>query len=148
MLVAPAKSTPHEFKPVSDIDDQENLRCQFPTIHIYRKNPFLRGKILTQLIKHALGEALVFYYPFAGRLREWPGRKLVVECTGEGILFVEAEADIRLEQLGDAPQPPFPCSDELLYDVPNSGDILNSPLLLIQVRIVTLTKNPNKKFPI
>lgn len=137
VLIAPAKPTPHEFKPLSDIDDQESLRCQVPTIHIYRNHPFVRGRILTQLFKYALAEALVLYYPLAGRLRERSARKLVVECTGEGILFIEAEADIALDQLGDAPQPPFPYFDELLYDVPGSGHILNSPLLLIQVRRIS-----------
>ncbi|KAJ8641827.1 hypothetical protein MRB53_018521 [Persea americana] len=137
ILIAPAKPTPHEFKPLSDIDDQESLRCQVPTIHIYRNHPFVRGRILTQFLKYALAEALVFYYPLAGRLRERPARKLVVECTGEGILFIEAEADIALDELGDAPQPPFPYFDELLYDVPGSGHILNSPLLLIQLTNLT-----------
>ncbi|KAJ8641828.1 hypothetical protein MRB53_018522 [Persea americana] len=41
--------------------------------------------------------------------------------TGEGILFVEAEAEIALEQLGDAPQPPFLYFDKLFYGVPAYG---------------------------
>ncbi|EEF38392.1 3'-N-debenzoyl-2'-deoxytaxol N-benzoyltransferase, putative [Ricinus communis] len=112
-LIRPAKPTPHEFKPLSDIDDQDGLR----------------------VIKKALEETLVFYYPFAGRLREVRNnnRKLVVECTGEGILFVEAFADVSLDQFGDdAIRPPFPCFDELLSDVPGSSGIINCPLLLIQ----------------
>ncbi|KAL0423385.1 UNVERIFIED_CONTAM: Benzyl alcohol O-benzoyltransferase [Sesamum radiatum] len=60
------------------------------------------------------------------------GRKLVVECTGEGALFIEADADVRLQQFGDTLQPPFPCMEELLYDVPGSGGVVNCPLLLIQ----------------
>lgn len=138
VLVAPAKPTPHEFKPVSDIDDQEGLRFQTPNLQIYRNHEAFRGQNLTELLRKAIAKALVFYYPLAGRLREGPGGKLVVECTGEGILFIEANADVRLEQLGDAPQPPFPCSDELLYDVPGSGDIVNTPLLLIQVTMAIL----------
>ncbi|RWR82084.1 benzyl alcohol O-benzoyltransferase-like protein [Cinnamomum micranthum f. kanehirae] len=133
VLVAPAKPTPHEFKPVSDIDDQEGLRFQTPSVQIYRNHVALRGLNLSQLIQKGLAEALVFYYPLAGRLRARPGGKLVVECTGEGVLFIVAEADVRLEQLGDAPQPPFPCIDELLYDVPGSGAIVDCPLLLIQL---------------
>ncbi|KAK2991169.1 hypothetical protein RJ640_015474 [Escallonia rubra] len=46
---------------------------------------------------------------------------------------IEAYADVTLEQFGDALQPPFPCLKELLYDVPGSEGVLNSPLLLIQV---------------
>jgi len=56
----------------------------------------------------------------------------VVECTGEGVLFVEADADVALEEFGDL-LPSFPCWQDLLYDVPGSLNITNSPLLLIQV---------------
>ena len=76
---------------------------------------------------------LVYYYPFAGRLVEGSNRKLLVDCTGEGVLFIEADADTTLEHLGDAIQPHCPCFEELLYDVPGSGEILGCPLLLIQV---------------
>ncbi|RDY09997.1 Benzyl alcohol O-benzoyltransferase, partial [Mucuna pruriens] len=67
------------------------------------------------------------------RLREGRDRKLMVDCTGEGVLFVEADADVTLKQFGHALQPPFPCWEDLLYDVPSSRDVLHTPLLLIQV---------------
>ncbi|KAI3742703.1 hypothetical protein L1987_60396 [Smallanthus sonchifolius] len=87
----------------------------------------------TSVIREALAKVLVFYYPFAGRLKEGPSRKLLVDCSGEGVLFIEAEADVTFEQFGDALHPPFPCLDELLYDVPRSSGTIDSPLLLIQV---------------
>eukprot|EP00262_Sarcandra_glabra_P003603 TRINITY_DN1433_c0_g1_i1.p1 TRINITY_DN1433_c0_g1~~TRINITY_DN1433_c0_g1_i1.p1 ORF type:complete len:462 (+),score=31.03 TRINITY_DN1433_c0_g1_i1:64-1449(+) len=135
VLVTPAKLTPHEFKKLSDIDDQEGLRFQIPVIQFYRNDPSMRGRGRdpARVIREALSEALVFYYPFAGRLREGPGRKLMVECTGEGVMFIEADADVSLDHFGDALQPPFPCLEELLFDVPGSANVLNSPLLLIQV---------------
>ncbi|KAG6737293.1 hypothetical protein POTOM_058807 [Populus tomentosa] len=86
-----------------------------------------------EVIKEALAKTLVFYFPFAGRLREGPKRKLFVECTGEGILFIEADGDVTLEQFGDALYPPFPCLKELIFDVPGSSGMINCPLLLIQV---------------
>ncbi|KAL8550098.1 hypothetical protein ACS0TY_008796 [Phlomoides rotata] len=132
-LIPPAKPTPHEFKPLSDVDDQEGLRFQIPVIQFYRKNPSMEGKDPVKVIRDAIGKALVFYYPFAGRLREHAARKLVVECTGEGVMFIEADADVTLQQFGDALQPPFPCLEELLYDVPGSGGVLDCPLMLIQV---------------
>ncbi|KAL0430620.1 UNVERIFIED_CONTAM: Benzyl alcohol O-benzoyltransferase [Sesamum radiatum] len=132
-LIRPAKPTPHEFKPLSDIDDQEGLRFQLPLIQFFRKNPTMDRKDPVKVIRDALAKTLVFYYPFAGRLREMAGRKLVVECTGEGALFIEADADVRLQQLGDTLQPPFPCLEELLYDVPGSDGMVNCPLLLIQI---------------
>ncbi|KAA8527996.1 hypothetical protein F0562_035135 [Nyssa sinensis] len=133
-LVVPAKPTPHEIKQLSDIDDQEGLRFQVPVIMFYKSDPSMKGKDPVKVIREALAETLVFYYPFAGRLVEGPNRKLMVDCTGEGVLFIEADANVRIEQLGhDIIQPPCPYSKELLYHVPGSEGILGCPLLLIQV---------------
>ncbi|KAJ8762742.1 hypothetical protein K2173_012234 [Erythroxylum novogranatense] len=132
-LITPAKATPHEFKALSDIDDQEGLRFQIPVIQFYRYDPSMQGKDPVKVIREALAKTLVFYYPFAGRLREGPNRKLMVECTGEGVIFIEADADVTLQEFGDVLQPPFPGLEELLFDVPGSSGVLNCPLLLIQV---------------
>ncbi|KAF3442916.1 hypothetical protein FNV43_RR16834 [Rhamnella rubrinervis] len=132
-LVAPAMPTPRELKELSDIDDQDGLRFHIPVIQFYKYDPSMEGKDPVKVIKKALSQTLVYYYPFAGRLREGHGRKLSVDCTGEGIIFIEAEADVTLEQFGDALQPPFPCLEELLYDVPGSSGVLDCPLLLIQI---------------
>ncbi|XP_057425007.1 benzyl alcohol O-benzoyltransferase-like [Lotus japonicus] len=132
-LIGPAETTPREVKLLSDIDDQDGLRCQIPVVQIYRCNPSMAGKDPVEAIRKALAKTLVFYYPFAGRLREGPGRKLMVDCTAEGVLFIEADADVTLDQFGDPLQPPFPCMEELIQDVPGSEGILNTPLLLIQV---------------
>ncbi|WJX10659.1 Benzyl alcohol O-benzoyltransferase [Trifolium repens] len=132
-FVKPLKPTPHEIKLLSDIDDQDGLRFQIPVIQFYKYDPKMAGKDPVDVIRKALAKTLVFYYPFAGRLREGPGRKLMVDCNDEGVLFIEADADVRLEQFGDALQPPFPCLNELLFDVPGSSEVLNTPLLLIQV---------------
>nr|XP_043610572.1 benzyl alcohol O-benzoyltransferase-like [Erigeron canadensis] len=132
-LIIPAKPTPRELKPLSDIDDQESLKFQVPIIHFYRGHPKMRTKNPASVIREALAKVLVFYYPFAGRLKEGPARKLMVDCTSQGVLFIEAEADVTLKQFGGALQPPFPFMEDLLYDVPGSSNVLGSPLLLIQV---------------
>ncbi|KAK7393760.1 hypothetical protein VNO78_22324 [Psophocarpus tetragonolobus] len=132
-LIEPARATPREVKLLSDIDDQEGLRFQIPVIQFYRHHPSMAGKDPVDVIRKAVAKTLAFYYPLAGRLREGAGRKLMVDCTGEGVLFIEADADVTLHQFGDALQPPFPCWEELLYDVPASQGLLNTPLLLIQV---------------
>ncbi|CAH9135788.1 unnamed protein product [Cuscuta epithymum] len=140
-LVSPAEPTPREVKYLSDIDDQDGLRFQMPIIQFYGHHPSMNGRDPVKVIREALAKAMVFYYPFAGRLREGVGRKLMVDCTGEGIVFIEGDADVTLSDFGDALQPPFPCVEELLYDVPGSGDILNSPLLLIQ-ELLQVLSNP------
>ena len=131
-LVAPAKATPREVKLLSDIDDQGSLRHLVPVIQFYRCNPSMRGRDVVEIIRKALADTLVFYYPFAGRLRQGHNGKLMVDCTGDGIVFTEADADVTLEDFGDI-YPPIPCIEELLYDVPGTSAILNAPLLLIQV---------------
>ncbi|GMI85447.1 hypothetical protein like AT5G17540 [Hibiscus trionum] len=132
-LIVPTNPTPHEYKLLSDIDDQEGFRFQIPVIQFYEYNPSMQGRDPVKVIREALAQGLVFYYPFAGRLREGPHRKLMVDCTNEGLLFIEADADVSLEQFGETIQPPFPCLEGLLYDVPGSSGVLNCPLLLIQV---------------
>ncbi|GAV87396.1 Transferase domain-containing protein [Cephalotus follicularis] len=133
MIKPVVENTPRELKHLSDIDDQEGLRFQVPIILFYNNNPSMKGKDPVSVIREALGRALVHYYPLAGRLREGPSRKLMVDCNGEGILFIEAEADVTLERLGDSIYPPCGCFDEFLYNVPGSEGILNCPLLLFQV---------------
>uniref|UniRef100_A0A0A9H717 Uncharacterized protein n=1 Tax=Arundo donax TaxID=35708 RepID=A0A0A9H717_ARUDO len=133
VLVAPAAPTPRELKRLSDIDDQDGLRFHIPVIQFYRRSWQMGARDPAPVIRDAVARALVHYYPFAGRLRELEGRKLVVDCTGEGVLFIDADADVRLDHFGDALQPPFPCLEELLFDVPGSSEVLGSPLLLFQV---------------
>ncbi|XP_061350570.1 13-hydroxylupanine O-tigloyltransferase-like [Gastrolobium bilobum] len=132
-LVAPANPTPHEFKLLSDIDDQKGLRYHIPLVQFYRCKPQMAGKDPVQLIREALAKTLVFYYPLAGRLREGPSGKLMVDCNGEGVMFIEADADVTLEMFGNIFLPPLPCFDELLYNVPGSDGVIDCPLLLIQV---------------
>jgi hypothetical protein len=130
-LVGPASQTPRETKRMSGLDNMDVLRMQASLALFYRGG---EGDDPAAIIRRALGEALVHYYPLAGRLRETEGRKLVVDCTGEGVLFVQADADVQLADLEAAGlRPPFPCWDQLLFDVEGSSGTLNCPLLLIQV---------------
>lgn len=76
-----APVTPHEILPLSDRDDQQGLRFHIPFVLFYGNEPSMAGKDPVNVFRHALAQTLVFYYPFAGRLREGPGLKLVVDCT-------------------------------------------------------------------
>jgi len=134
-LVPPAAPTPREIKLLSDIDDQEGLRFNIPMIFIYRHEPSMAEKNPVKVLRHALSQTLVYYYPLAGRIREGARRKLMVDCTGEGVMFIEAEADLTLDQFGDALHPPFPCFQQLLYDVPDSERVMDCPIRLIQVQL-------------
>lgn len=135
VLVAPSKATPHEFKPLSDVDDQDGLRFYRSGLQFFRANPGMAGVDPAAVIKKGLADALVHYYPVAGRIREvMPEKKLVVECTGEGVMFIEADADVSLEDFGDMLCPPIPCYQELLCEPDgHSAVVVGLPLLFVQV---------------
>ncbi|XP_044318535.1 benzyl alcohol O-benzoyltransferase [Triticum aestivum] len=136
VLVGPASpTTPCEKKRLSDVDNQDELRSHIRGIFFYRGGGLARGDP-GDIIRRALSEALVHYYPLAGRLLEVENRKLAVDCTGEGVTFIEADADVRMADLeADVPglMPPFPWIEELCFEVDGSSAVLNCPLVIIQV---------------
>uniref|UniRef100_M1C8D6 Alcohol acyl transferase n=1 Tax=Solanum tuberosum TaxID=4113 RepID=M1C8D6_SOLTU len=93
----------------------------------------MEGKDPAKFIEDGLSNTLVFYYPLAGRLIEGPNKKLVVNCNSEGIMFIEADANVELDKLGESIKLPCPYLDLLLHNVPGSDGIIGCPLLLIQV---------------
>ncbi|CAD6212312.1 unnamed protein product [Miscanthus lutarioriparius] len=136
-LVSPARPTPSETKALSDLDDQRTLRYYETVIAFFRSRhgytSHRQPDDPAKAIKAALAEALVYYYPIAGRLREAAGGKLVVDCTAQGVVFVEADADVRLEELGKPLLPPYPCVEELLCDAGETRAVIGKPLVLMQV---------------
>lgn len=98
----------------------------------------MAGKDPVEVIRNAIAQALVFYYPLAGRVKEadYSEGKLMVDCNGEGVMFIEADADadadVTLEEFGEL-KAPFPCFQQLLYDAAAPEGVLNTPILLIQV---------------
>ena len=133
-LVVPAKATPHEVKHLSDIDTQGIIQHAIPVIQVYRGNLSMKGRDPVDIVRKALAETLVFYYPFAGRFRQGQNRNFMVECNGEGVVFVEADADVTVDDFGDIYHP-IPSFVELIYMVPGTLDLLNAPLLQIQVYV-------------
>ncbi|KAL6606767.1 hypothetical protein ACP70R_042420 [Stipagrostis hirtigluma subsp. patula] len=136
VLVAPAGPTPSETKTLSDLDDMEGMRFYSSGIHLYRHSPAKEGQDPAKVIREALAMALVPYYPLAGRLREEEGRKLVVDCAAQGVMFVEADADLTADDFGDVQCPPFPCFEQFILEsttVAGVEPVIDRPLLYIQV---------------
>ena len=125
--------TPRQSLYLSNIDDQTGTRDHIRKILFYRSDSSKKKneEDPVKVVKEALAKVLVHFYP-AGRLRDADNGKLTVDCTAEGVLFVEADADISLEEFGDL-YPPIPRGDDFINNVPGSENITNSPLLLIQV---------------
>ncbi|CAN1328587.1 Shikimate O-hydroxycinnamoyltransferase [Linum perenne] len=105
-------------------------RIHLPLLYFYKAVE--NGRFFEAgLLKETLRRVLVLFYPIAGRLARDEMGRLEVDCNGEGVLFVEAETDFRLSQIGES-APSF----ELLKLVPRvdySQEISSYPLLLLQV---------------
>ncbi|XP_059077897.1 3'-N-debenzoyl-2'-deoxytaxol N-benzoyltransferase-like [Cryptomeria japonica] len=88
-----------------------------------------------KIIREALSKVLVFYYPLAGRLRKKEDGKLQVECTGEGVLFVETMVDKNLSILGDLDQLK-PSFKQLLSRFPSNTAIEDAHPTVLQVTLL------------
>ncbi|CAI9777305.1 unnamed protein product [Fraxinus pennsylvanica] len=60
-------------------------------------------------------------------------KKLAVDCTARGAVFVVAEADCKLEDLGDITKPHNGMLCQLVYDIPVAENILEIPPMVAQV---------------
>ncbi|XP_047968327.1 omega-hydroxypalmitate O-feruloyl transferase-like [Salvia hispanica] len=129
-LVPPAEETEKGLYFLSNLD--QNIAVIVRTIYCFKSEE--RGnEDAVQVIKDALSKVLVHYYPLAGRLTISPEMKLIVDCTGEGAVFVEAEAECELRHLGDITKPDPVTLGKLVYDIPNAENILQIPPLVAQV---------------
>lgn len=136
-LIQPEEPTPRDILYLSNIDDQNGLRNHIPFVHFYPPSEAMQDHDPVVLIKQALSKVLVYYFPVAGRLRNTDNGKLSVDCNGEGVIFREANADVKLADLigvDGGLRPPFPQWNKLLIDdIWGSNLIADSPLLRIQV---------------
>lgn len=137
LLVTPNRSTPSHPLYLTNIDNQLGLRVHMNTLLFYG-SPCGSSSMKNQedpvhIIEEALAKLLVHYYPFAGRVRDADDKgNLMVDCTSKGVLLVEADADISLEEFGVL-SPPLPRALDFINYVPLSKPITESPLLLFQV---------------
>lgn len=127
-FVKPSQKTPLHVLDLSAIDRIPVLRCNARTLHVFRHGPDA-----AQVVKEALSKALVPYYPIAGRLVESVHSELQIDCSAEGVRFVEATVDCTLESVDyfeDVMSIPY---DELLpceFQDPERRE----PLVQMQVR--------------
>ncbi|GMJ09431.1 hydroxycinnamoyl- CoA:omega-hydroxyacid O-hydroxycinnamoyltransferase [Hibiscus trionum] len=129
-LVCPAEETAKGLYFLSNLD--QNLAVIVRTIYCFKSDK--KGSDnAAEVIKDALSKVLVHYYPLAGRLTISSEGKLIVDCTGEGVLFVEAEADCKMEDIGDITKPDPQTLGKLVYDIPGATNILEMPPLVAQL---------------
>ncbi|KAH7849066.1 hypothetical protein Vadar_012448 [Vaccinium darrowii] len=83
--------------------------------------------------QEALSKVLVPYYPAAGRLTMDSDGRLVVHCTDEGAVFVEAKADCTIEDIGNDTV----AMERLVYDTPSAKHLIEVPPLAAQLESLT-----------
>ncbi|KAL5543845.1 hypothetical protein UlMin_007629 [Ulmus minor] len=129
-LVPPAEETEKGLYFLSNLD--QNIAVIVRTIYCF-KSAAKGNEESAEVIKNALAKVLVYYYPLAGRLTISLEGKLIVDCTGEGAVFVEAEANCSVEEIGDITKPDPVTLGKLVYDIPGAKNILEIPPLVAQV---------------
>eukprot|EP00249_Psilotum_nudum_P006388 c19702_g1_i1 orf=133-1512(-) len=139
-MVAPATPTPLTARslPLSHFDlimrnFQYNQRILLYSLD-YLQEQLAFGSIVEKL-KSSLSQTLVHFYPLAGTLtftEEHLGGRLEVLCNDTGVEFIEAFANVSVEEMLDRRKPP------VLHELaPRKGamnmDGTDIPLLIVQV---------------
>lgn len=135
-MVRPARETPRQRVWNSNLD-LVVPRFHTPSVYFYRRpeaGPDAAPEVFfdAERMRQALAEALVPFYPMAGRLARDEDGRVEIDCNGEGVLFVEADApDATIADYGDfAPTMEL---KRLIPAVDYTDDISAFPLLVLQV---------------
>jgi hypothetical protein len=99
VLVKPSKPTPSGVLSLSSIDNSPTHECLCQIVYVFRSKVDTSSSMSGQadpacVIKEALSQALVYYYPLAGKLNKCSDLgKLQINCTADGVPFLEATAN-------------------------------------------------------
>ncbi|XP_051115190.1 shikimate O-hydroxycinnamoyltransferase-like [Andrographis paniculata] len=129
-VVKPSEPTPKTILELSNLDSIMP-RIMYARVLLFYRRPAAASAFLdSAVLKSALSRALVHFYPFAGRLTADQNNHIQIDCNGDGALFVEADSDADLEDLGDF-SPRYDVT--LIPAVDHSKQISEKPLFLVQV---------------
>ncbi|KAE8806226.1 3'-N-debenzoyl-2'-deoxytaxol N-benzoyltransferase [Hordeum vulgare] len=134
-LIPPAGPTPCGTLPLSSIDKTVagsgfvNLIQVFPPPSVSAARKDQSAVAAVAAMRNGFARALVPYYPVAGRVAS---SGLAVDCTGEGIWFVEAAASCALADVDGLDCFPLLIPGELLLPGPPPGEKLNHHILMVQ----------------
>ncbi|KAF2317004.1 hypothetical protein GH714_010324 [Hevea brasiliensis] len=125
-MIRPAEDLPNQHQWLSNLD----LLHHVPTVYFYNSDKY-PNSLEAKALKEALSKVLVPFYPVAGRLGKDDNVRLEITCNNEGVLFIEAQTDSEIDDIGDLmlnveiPQ--------LIPSVDNSQGISSFPLFGAQV---------------
>ncbi|KAI3832197.1 hypothetical protein MKX03_016492 [Papaver bracteatum] len=128
-MVTPAEETPNGLHFLSNLDTMVHM---IDTCYCFNTTSDVGRLDATQVMKDGLAKVLVHYYTFAGRIIMNEKGKYMVNCTGEGALFVEADANLALNEIGDFTKPDHVTYGKLVYGLLDPTSIHN-PLVVAQV---------------
>ena len=137
-MVKPAEKTPKRGLWLSSLDMLTPIPGHYPLFYISKPSstpidPSVRF-MNASVLKEALRKVLADFYPVAGRFRHDHNGRLEINCNGEGVLFVEAETDAVVDDLGDfTPTPEL--HEALVPTVDATAGLSSFPLLALQVSL-------------
>ncbi|KAH9617698.1 hypothetical protein KSS87_006946 [Heliosperma pusillum] len=133
IMIRPAKETPRVTLGLTSLDMIIRSPNSHTTIFFIYNPPHPSAKFDSETAKKALSEILVHFYPLAGRLKLNPNNdRYVIDCSGEGALYVEAETSHTLADFGDFG--PGPELRKLVIPACDySGELGSIPLLMVQL---------------
>ncbi|XP_016484287.1 shikimate O-hydroxycinnamoyltransferase-like [Nicotiana tabacum] len=132
IMVKPSKPTPSKRLWNSNLDVIVG-RIHLLTVYFYKPNGTSPNFFDFRIMKEALSNVLVSFYPMAGRLaKDNEKERIEINCNGEGVLFIEAEIDAFIDDFGDF-IPSLEIKKMLIPSVDTSGDISSFPLVIFQV---------------
>ncbi|KAK7305496.1 hypothetical protein VNO77_43402 [Canavalia gladiata] len=129
-LIKPSKPTSSSILSLSTLDNIPDLNRLCQTIHVYRsaihdsESGYQNGELLdpAHVIKEALSKALVYYYPLAGRLVKHSDGKLRINCSEDGVPFLEANANCHLSSLHYLDDPDMENAKHLVFNFPSEDE--------------------------
>lgn len=133
-LVPPAGPTPGGTLPLSSIDKTAAVRVSVDFIQV---SPLAVGDqdAAVAAMRDGFARALVPYYPVAGRIKDVSPGEPVVDCTGQGVWFVEAAASCALADVNNLERPLLIPKEELLPRPPPE-EKLEDLIIMAQVRSI------------
>ena len=135
-MIAPAEDLPkklHLWLSKLDLLHEHNVTS---TVYLYKKSNGSCFSFEAKALKDAMSKVLVHFYPVSGRLGRDDNGRLEIYCNNKGVLFIEAETDCAIDDLGD-----FMRNMELLQLIPTvdySGGFSSFPLAVFQVQISSI----------
>mgnify|MGYP003703348603 CR=1 FL=1 len=135
-LVPSAGPTPGGSLPLSSIDKTAAVRVSVDFIQVFPSSAEAAKDQAASVaaMREGFARALVHYYPVAGRIAEPVPGEPEIDCNGEGVWFIEAEASCAREEARNFERPLCIPKEELLPRPPPEVRVEDT-VLLAQVRI-------------